>query len=465
MNYENQQDLMATAASLASVEAEQNIIGGLLIEPSAMSKCRDLTADKFYQAQHKIIFGAMKAMVAEHLPIDVVTVNDRLESIGEADNTGGLNYLVTLAQNTPSAANIRRYVEIVENRYTERELLKLAAEVEKIALSRGGESVAEKCAAVSAAVSAINQTAKREETNMSYSEAAADMLNYMTEMNERGGALIGIPTGLEELDRKTGGMQDGNLIVIAARPSMGKTVLAENIARNAAKLGKIVHFQSYEMMQREIVMRGAAAEMGIDFGSMKQCEMTRLDYDNLGAFTAKLSNWHFSIDTAVLDVDQIALTAADKKINGGLDLLVVDHLHLVKKNDRNNEVQELGRISTRLKQLAMELKIPVILVAQLNRAVAKQGDKRPTMADIRGSGTVEQDANIIIMPHREVYYDNQANPNEAELIIAKNRDGEMGTVVCGFEGNHARFVNEPSPWIPPEHESEPNKTANGRWRT
>ena len=152
-------------------------------------------------------------------------------------------------------------------------------------------------------------------------------------------------------------------------------------------------------------------------------------------------------------------------MNNGLDLLVIDHLHLVKKAGRESEVQELGRISTRLKQLAMELKIPVILVAQLNRAVAKQGDTRPTMADIRGSGTVEQDANIIIMPHREVYYDNQANPNEAELIIAKNRDGEMGTVVCGFEGNHARFVNEPSPWIPPEHESEPNKTANGRWRT
>ena len=465
MIYENQQDLMAMAASLASVEAEQALIGGLLIEPSAMAKCRDLTADKFYQVQHKTIFGAIKAMAAENLPIDVITVNDRLESIGEADNTGGLNYLVTLAQNTPSAANISRHIEIVENRHTERELLKLAGEVEKIALSRGGESVAEKCAAVSAAVSAINQTARREETNMSYSEAAADMLEYMTKMNERGDALIGIPTGLEELDRKTGGMQDGNLIVIAARPSMGKTVLAENIARNAAKLGKKVHFQSYEMVQREIVMRGAAAEMGIDFGNMKQCEMTQLDYDNLSAFTAKLSNWHFSIDTAVLDVDQIALTAADKKINGGLDLLVIDHLHLVKKSDRNNEVQELGRISTRLKQLAMELKIPVILVAQLNRAVAKQGDKRPTMADIRGSGTVEQDANIIIMPHREVYYDDQANPHEAELIIAKNRDGEMGTVVCGFEGNHARFVNEPNPWIPPEHESEPNKTANGRWRT
>lgn len=435
---------------LASVEAEQNIIGGLLLEPTAMAKCRNLTAEKFYQVRHRIIFAALKAMAAENMPIDVVTAHERLENIGEEENAGGMTYLIELAQNTPSAANIRRYVEIIENRHTERELLKLAGEVEKIALSRGGESVAEKCAAVSAAVSAINQTAKREETNMSYAEAAADMLNYMTEMNERDGALIGIPTGLQELDRKTGGMQDGNLIVIAARPSMGKTVLAENIARNAAKLGKKVHFQSYEMVQREIVMRGAAAEMGIDFGNMKQCQMTRQDYDKLGKFTAQLGRWNLSIDTAILSVEEISLMAADKKLNNGLDLLIIDHLHLVKKAGRESEVQELGRISTRLKQLAMELKIPVILVAQLNRAVAKQGDKRPTMADIRGSGTVEQDANIIIMPHREVYYDNQANPHEAELIIAKNRDGEMGTVVCGFEGNHARFVNEPNPWQPPK---------------
>lgn len=447
-NYENVFD------RLASVEAEQSILGGVMIEPSAMAKCRDLSAEMFYQPQHKMIFAALLDMAATGKAVDVVSVDEELKNRNQAEDAGGLSYLVEMAQNVPSAANISRYVQIVKNRHTEREMLKASAEIEKLALSRDGESVEEKCAKATALVSALNKVAATEKTDFTVVESAKQMLDFLQEMAERDGAVIGISTGLDELDKATGGMQKGNLVVIAARPSMGKTVLAENIARHAAKRGMRVHYQSYEMLQRELIMRSAAAEMEIDFGRLKSARMTETEYANLPVFINQLGRWRLSIDTAPLSVEQLALLAMDKKINGGLDMLIVDHLHLIPWSGKGNETAELGHITKRLKRLAMELEIPVVLVAQLNRAVAKQTDKRPSMADIRGSGSVEQDANIIIMPHREHYYDEQANPNEAELIIAKNRDGEMKTIVCGFEGCHQRFTDWIAPFTPPESQSQ-----------
>lgn len=442
---------------LASIEAEQSILGGVLIQPSAMAKCRDLSAGMFYQPQHKMIFGVLLDMAATGKAIDVVSVDDELKNRNQDEEAGGLNYLVEMAQNVPSAVNIARYVQIVKNRHTEREMLKASAEIEKLALSRDGESVEEKCAKATALVSALNKTAVTEKTDLTITESAKEMLDFLQEMAERDGAVIGIPTSLDELDKTTGGMQKGNLVVIAARPSMGKTVLAENIARHATKRGMRVHYQSYEMLQRELIMRSVAAEMEINLGRLKSACMTETEYANLAAFINRIDRWRLSIDTAPLNVEQLALLATDKKINGGLDMLIVDHLHLIPWSGRGNETAELGHITKRLKRLAMELEIPVVLVAQLNRAVAKQTDKRPSMADIRGSGSVEQDANIIIMPHREHYYDEQANPNEAELIIAKNRDGEMKTVVCGFEGCYQRFTDWINPWQPSE------KSREKRW--
>ena len=227
-------------------------------------------------------------------------------------------------------------------------------------------------------------------------------------------------------------------------------MLAENIARYTLKQGKAVHFQSYEMNAVELARRSAAAECGIEMHSLKTGRLTDTDYQNLNLYLSKAQNWRLDVNCDLLNVDELCFLAKEKKMTTGLDLLVIDHLNIMPRPGRD-EVAELGNISRSLKNLAVELNIPVVLVAQLNRGSAKAADKRPNMADIRGSGAVEQDANIIIMPHRESYYDNQINPHLAELIIAKNRDGEMGSVVCGWKGQFARFEDEPDlNWTPPQ---------------
>ncbi len=435
----NQIEEMEAVQSLANVEAEQNILGGILIEPTAITRCAILTPEKFYQAQHRIIFRALLDMVAANEPIDVITLNDKLEARGEVENAGGLAYLIDLSQNTPSAKNISRYVDIVNDRFVERGLLRASAVIEKIAVSKDGETVAEKLSKAADELAAVGKDAVKRETK-TFSETVEDLIGDLDKRLD--GVRFGLPTGLMKLDEMTGGLPNGNLIVIAARPSMGKTVLAENIARFALKQGKAVHFQSYEMSAVELARRGMAAECNIPMQNLKTGQLTDTDYGNMPIYVSQVNNWKFDVNCDLLNVDELCFLAKEKKMTTGLDLLVVDHLNIMPRPGRD-EVNELGYISRRLKNLAVELNIPVVLVAQLNRGSAKAADKHPNMADIRGSGAIEQDANIIIMPHRESYYNKNENPSLAELIVAKNRDGEMGTVVCGWKGQFMRFEEEP----------------------
>lgn len=447
----NEIEEMQVVESLTNLEAEQTVLGAILIEPTAIVKCAALTPEKFYQAQHRVIYRALLDMTAASEPIDIITLNDKLEARGEAENAGGLAYLIELQQNTPSAANIAQYAKIVNDRYIVRGLLMVSAEIEKIALSKDGGDVSQKLNAAADSLAEVGKNAVQRR-NKTFLETLKDLVADLDKRLE--GVRFGLPTGLPKLDEITGGLPDGNLIVIAARPSMGKTVLAENIARYTLKQGKAVHFQSYEMNAVELARRGAAAECGIEMHSLKTGRLTDTDYQNLNLYLSKAQNWRLEVNCDLLNVDELCFLAKEKKMTTGLDLLVVDHLHIMPRPNKNNEVQELGDISRRLKNLAVELNIPVVLVAQLNRGSAKALDKRPNMADIRGSGSIEQDANIIIMPHRESYYDNQINPHLAELIIAKNRDGEMGSVVCGWKGRFARFEDEPDlNWTPPQKES------------
>lgn len=443
----NEIEEMAAVESLTSLEAEQTVLGAVLIEPTAIAKCAALTPEKFYQAQHKIIFRAMLDMASANEPIDVITLNDKLEERGEAETSGGLTYLIELQQNTPSAANIARYAKIVNDRYVERGLLKVSSDIERIALTKDGGDVAQKLNAAADCLAAVGKDAVKRE-NKTFSETLKDLVVDLEKRLD--GVRFGIPTGLSQLDDAIGGLPNGNLIIIAARPSMGKTVLAENIARFALKQGKAVHFQSYEMSAVELARRSMAAECSIPMQSLKTGRLTETDYGNMPIYITQANNWKFDVNCELLTADELCFLAKEKKMTTGLDLLVVDHLHIMPRPGKD-EVNELGNISRKLKNLAVELNIPVLLVAQVNRSSAKAVEKRPTMSDIRGSGAVEQDANIIIMPHRESYYNNQINPNLAELIIAKNRDGEMGTVVCGWKGQYARFEDEPDlNWTPPE---------------
>lgn len=429
------------ALLLANSEAEQSILGAILIDNAAADWLADLPSSAFFWEANRLIFKTAMSMVADGKPVDVVTLDSELTGRGLSELTGGLSYLIDLQQNTPSAANVKRYADLVLQAAKERNLRHAAEKIAALAVEREGRSIEDRQAEAMALLDAIGDDAAGHSEELSYAEALEAAIKHAERLNESGG-LLGFTTGLESLDGVTGGLQRGNLSIIGARPSMGKSVLAENIARHCAKSGLSVRFQSYEMSAVELIQRGAAAEFGIDFGRLKKFQMTEMEVGDYGSYVAKAQGWRFLIDTEMLGIDELCARCRVMKRRGGLDLLVVDHLHLMPRAGRD-AVAELDEITARLKRLAMELQIHVLLVAQLNRGNEKLADKRPTMSDLRGSGGIEQNANLIVMPYRDGYYDSNANQETAELIIAKNRDGERGVLDVRWEGQYQRFSDWP----------------------
>lgn len=422
---------------LASLEAEQSVLGAILIDNDSANLLTDLTPKDFFSDQNGLIFKTAMSMISDGLPVDVITLDAELGKRGLSEETGGLSYLIDLHQNTPSAANVGRYARLVSESAAERELRFAAEQIGKLATERDGRSIADRQAEAVALLDKISDTAAGSSESMSYEDALEATLHHWERILETGG-MLGFSTGFSNLDEATGGLQRGNLTVIGARPGMGKSVLAENIARHCAKNGLSVRFQSYEMSGVELTQRGASAEYAIDYGRLKKYRMTQTETDNFALYISKARNWKFVIDTEMIGIDAIAARCRLEKRKSGLDLLVVDHLHLMPRKGVN-EVAELDDITARLKRLAMELQIHVLLVAQLNRATEKQNDKRPSLADLRGSGGIEQNANLVLMPYREGYYDSEAPQGTAELIIAKNRDGERGVLDLTWEGQYQRF--------------------------
>ena len=422
---------------LASLEAEQSVLGAILIDNDSANLLTDLTPNNFFSEKNGLIFKTAMSMISDGLPVDVITLDAELGKRGLSEETGGLAYLIDLHQNTPSAANVGRYARLVSESAAERELRFAAEQIERLATEREGRSIADRQAEAVALLDKISGTAAGRSEEMSYEDAIRATLHHWERISETDG-MLGFSTGFSNLDEATGGLQRGNLTVIGARPGMGKSVLAENIARHCAKNGLSVRFQSYEMSGVELTQRGASAEYAIDYGRLKKYRMTQTETDNFALYINKARNWKFVIDTEMVGIDAIAARCRLEKRKSGLDLLVVDHLHLMPRKGVN-EVAELDDITARLKRLAMELQIHVLLVAQLNRATEKQADKRPSLADLRGSGGIEQNANLVLMPYREGYYDSEAPQGTAELIIAKNRDGERGVLDLTWEGQYQRF--------------------------
>lgn len=422
---------------LASLEAEQSVLGAILIDNDSANLLTDLTPKNFFSDKNGLIFKTAMSMISDGLPVDVITLDAELGRRGLSEETGGLAYLIDLHQNTPSAANVGRYARLVSESAAERELRFAAEQIERLATERDGRSIADRQAEAVALLDKISGTAAGRSEEMSYEDAIRATLHHWERISETDG-MLGFSTGFSNLDEATGGLQRGNLTVIGARPGMGKSVLAENIARHCAKNGLSVRFQSYEMSGVELTQRGASAEYAIDYGRLKKYRMTQTETDNFALYINKARNWKFVIDTEMVGIDAIAARCRLEKRKSGLDLLVVDHLHLMPRKGVN-EVAELDDITARLKRLAMELQIHVLLVAQLNRATEKQNDKRPSLADLRGSGGIEQNANLVLMPYREGYYDSEAPQGTAELIIAKNRDGERGVLDLTWEGQYQRF--------------------------
>lgn len=439
--------------NFASMEAEQSLLGGLLLENAAFAKIGSLKAEMFANHQHKILFDTLSAMLANHEPADIVTVGEKLEQRGALETVGGMDYLITLVQHTPSAANIARYAQIVRDRYGMRELMGAG---QQIAEMRNDDLTLPEMQAKAVELVAAASRATQGASKAKFAgEIVQDLIAYYDQiMQMPNGAMLGFSTGLKALDATTQGLRRGDLSVIGGRPSMGKSILAENIARHNAKKGLAVRIQSYEMGAKDLAIRGCAADKEVDYGNARRGRMTAGEVDLLNDYINELSGWNLSVDSESLNIDELVAECRIQKQQHGLDLLVVDHIHLMPLQDVRNEVRELDEITAKLKRLAIELDIHVIAVAQLNRGKEKALETRPTMSDIRGSGGIEQNANLVIFPYRPAYYDNSENPTKAELILAKNRDGMRGTLHIGFRGEYQKFTNDFDPLAAPQNLDE-----------
>ncbi len=436
-----------------SVEAEQSVLGGLLLDNSAWDRIADVVTEAdFYRADHRSIFQHIAMLVDQNKPADALTVAEILERNGKLAEVGGQAYIGSLALNTPSAANIRRYAEIVRERSIMRNLAAVGTEIADSAYTPSGKDA---LLLIDEAEARVFQIAERgAKTKQGFQKIDP----YLTETVERidmlysrenKGDVIGLSTGYVDLDRYTSGLQQGELIVIAGRPSMGKTALAMNMVESAAlDSKKAVAVFSMEMSGPQLAMRMIGSVGRVDQHQLRTGTFKEEDWPRLVDAVGKLNDSQIHIDdTAGLTVLEVRSRA--RRLHrqcGGLALIVIDYLQLMSGTSggrEENRATEIAEISRSLKGLAKELKVPVIALSQLNRSVDSRQDKRPMMSDLRESGAIEQDADVILFIYRDEVYnpDNVARKGIAEIIIAKQRNGPVGKVDLTFLGRHTRFEN------------------------
>lgn len=433
-----------------SIEAEQSVLGGLLLDNTAWDRIADLvSAADFYRADHRLIFEHIGLLIENARPADALTVAESLERSGRLAEVGGPAYLGTLAANTPSAANIRRYGEIVRERSVMRNLAAIGTEIADSAYNPLGRDAK---ALLDDAESKIFRIA---ESGSKSRQGFVKIDPLLTETVERVDVLynrenkddvIGLATGFVDLDRMTSGLQDGDLIIIAARPSMGKTALAMNVVEHAAlQLKKAVALFSMEMSGAQLAMRMIGSVGRFDQHELRTGTFKEDDWSRLVDAVGRLNETEIFIDdTSGLNALEVRSRA--RRLHrqcGGLSLIVVDYLQLMSSSGREeNRATEIAEISRSLKGLAKELKVPVVALSQLNRSVESRQDKRPMMSDLRESGAIEQDADLIVFIYRdEVYNPESPNRGMAEIILAKQRNGPTGKLTLTFLGKYTRFEN------------------------
>jgi len=431
-----------------SIEAESSVIGGLLLDNAAWDRVSDLLADlDFYRYEHRLIFSAIGTLINGSKPADVITVFEQLQNQGKAEEVGGLGYLNSLAQYVPSAGNIRRYAEIVRERSILRKLVTASDEISTNAFNPKGRPVAAILDEAEQKIFNIGEEGARTKQGFqSMDTLVVDLLDRVQEMADNPNDVTGVPTGFYDLDRMTAGFQAGDLIVLAARPSMGKTALAINIAEHVAlNEGLPVAVFSMEMGAAQLAVRIVGSIGRIDQGHLRTGKLTDEEWPRLTEAIEKLRTISLHID------ESAGLTSSELRANarrlsrqcGKLGLIVVDYLQLMSgsSSDGENRATELGEISRGLKMLARELQCPVIALSQLNRSVEQRPDKRPMMSDLRESGAIEQDADIIMFIYRDEYYTKDAckEPGVAEVIIAKQRNGPTGVVKLAFMNRITKF--------------------------
>ena len=425
-----------------SIEAESSVLGGLLLDNASWDRVGDLLTDgDFYRYEHRLVFGAVAALINANKPADVITVYEHLQNLGNADEIGGLSYLNALAQYVPSAGNIRRYAEIVRERSILRKLVSATDEIATDAFNPMGRPVAQIVDQAEQKIFNIGEHGARLKQGFQGMDSlVVALLDRVQELADNPQDVTGVRTGFQDLDRMTSGFQAGDLVVLAARPSMGKTALAINIAEHVALNENLpVAVFSMEMGAAQLAVRIVGSIGRIDQSHLRTGKLTDDEWPRLTEAIEKLRNISLHIDESA-GLTSTELRASARRLarqSGQLGLIVVDYLQLMSGSGGSNEenrATEIGEISRGLKMLAKEMQCPVLALSQLNRSVETRSDKRPMMSDLRESGAIEQDADIIMFIYRDDYYNKETSKEQgvAEVIIAKQRNGPTGTVKLAF---------------------------------
>ncbi|MBE2258681.1 MAG: replicative DNA helicase [Rhodobacteraceae bacterium] len=437
-----------------SLEAEQSVLGGLLLDNAAFDKIADLiAAGDFYRDEHRRIYRQVCKLLERGKPADAVTVAESLDLAGEGNATGGLAYLGELAANTPSAANIRRYAEIVRERAILRQLVTAGDDIAGSALNPLGRDPKTLLDEAEAKVFAIAEGGLRHQTGFQHiNPLLTQVVERIQELHDRDNPsdITGVPSGYHDLDGKTSGLQSGDLLIVAGRPSMGKTSFALNIAEHVAiEVGLPVAVFSMEMGGTQLAMRMLSSVGRLDAHRVRTGRLNDDEWSRLSFALGKMHEAPIYIDETPA-LNPIDLRARARRLHrqcGKLGLVVIDYLQLMSATSQGeNRATEISEISRALKGLAKELGVPVMALSQLNRSLEQRPNKRPVMSDLRESGAIEQDADVIMFIYRdEVYSPDTAEKGVAEIIIGKQRNGPIGTVRLTFLGEYTRFENFATP--------------------
>jgi replicative DNA helicase len=433
-----------------NIDAEQSLLGGILIDPEALNKVVDIVeGEDFYREDHRAIFQVVLELYEKNEPIDIVTVSSLARDKGFIEKIGGISNLSRLVDGMPTSANIAQYAKMVKEKALLRNIMRTATEI----VEKGYEVDTNVDTFIDDAERMIFQIAEKKykPSFFSMKDLVWESMKTIESLGERHDGVTGVPTGFTDLDRMTGGLQPSDLIVVAGRPSMGKTAFCLNMAQYAALSGDgdrglPIGVFSLEMSKEQLVMRLLSSEAEVEFFKIRSGGLRDEERTKLGRAAGKLYGAPLFIDdTPALSVLELRARARRLKKEHGLQLLVVDYLQLMRGRASNldRREQEISEISRSLKALAKELNIPVIAISQLNRMVEQREDKRPRLADLRESGAIEQDADVIIFIYRDIVYNKETKePNAAEIIIGKQRNGPIGDVRLTFLDKYTTFANQ-----------------------
>ena len=431
-----------------SVEAEQAVLGGLMLAPDAFDRVADLISEHdFYRRDHQLIYRAIRELAEKSRPYDAVTLAEWFESQGLGEQVAGGAYLVELAGTTPSAANIKAYADIVRDKAVLRQLIEVGTGIVNDGFQPEGRESSELLAKAEQEVFAIGEAQARGRTDfVPVNKAMAEAFDVLQTRYANGGGITGMPTGYTEFDEMTAGLQPTDLLILAARPSMGKTTLALNMAEYAAmKTRKAVAVFSMEMSASQLALRLISSTGRVNATRLRTGQLEDEDWSRVTSAIRLLREAKIFIDdTPALSPEALRAKARRLKREHDLGLIVIDYLQLMQvPGNSENRATEISEISRNLKALAKEVNVPVIALSQLNRSLETRTDKRPVMADLRESGAIEQDADVIVFIYRDDYYNKENSPDKglAEVIIGKQRNGPTGSIKLKFFGEYTRFDN------------------------